>query len=287
MHVVRAVLGHAQPPVVGEEEVHLGRGLGLGGVLEDDPHPIDDEFLAGLGDLLGGGQQAGRGGRNGLAEAGVDMGPGPGREQRAELIGSPPGHGRPGHHVLEHRFAQEVFGGDDAHLTVGDRLGRGDAEHAAEMVGVAVGVDHRPHRSLSQRGVGEVETRPGGGLGREWIDHDPAGVTLDETDVRDVVASGLPELGRHLEQAMGCIALGLTPQARVYRVGHLGGVAYEVVAGRVPGRWTTRTARQDRAVELSDQTTNRQFVVDGVERQLCGGTGEHRQRVLGRWLGLR
>ena len=46
VHVVRAVLRHAQPAAIGKEEVHLRRRLGLGRQLEHDPHAVDDELLA-------------------------------------------------------------------------------------------------------------------------------------------------------------------------------------------------------------------------------------------------
>jgi hypothetical protein len=78
VHGVTAVLGHAQPAVVGEEEVHLRRGLGAGRVLEHDAHAVDDHLGAGGGDLDGGRQDGDRAHRRGLAEAAVDVAVGAG-----------------------------------------------------------------------------------------------------------------------------------------------------------------------------------------------------------------
>ncbi len=78
VHRVGAVLGHAQQALVGEVEVHLGRGLGARGHLEHDPHAVDVQFGAGLGDVLGRGDERNRAQRGGLAQPGVDLTTGPG-----------------------------------------------------------------------------------------------------------------------------------------------------------------------------------------------------------------
>eukprot|EP01041_Mallomonas_annulata_P015738 gene15738-33232_t len=95
----------------------------------------------------------------------------------------------------------------------------GHAEHAAEVVGVRVRVDDRHDRALAEVGVGEVEARLRARLHRERIDHDPSRVTGDEGDVGDVVAACLPHARCDLEQAVDAVELGLTPKARVHRVG--------------------------------------------------------------------
>ena len=126
VHVVRAVLRHAQPtlarPVgllgtaLGEEEVHLGWGLGLGRELEDDPDAVDRLLLSGLGDVLSRRNQADLTHRCRLAEAAVDVLAGPGRQGHAELVVGAAAHRRPRDDVLEDGFVQEVLGGDDPDL---------------------------------------------------------------------------------------------------------------------------------------------------------------------------
>ena len=53
VHGAGAVLGHAQGPVFGEIEVHLGWCLGLRSELELHPDAVQHQFLAGFGDLDG------------------------------------------------------------------------------------------------------------------------------------------------------------------------------------------------------------------------------------------
>ena len=140
-------------------------------------------------------------------------------QQWSELVHRPSDRRVPRDHVLSEGLTYEVLRGDDSAPTgVGVGL-RGDAEHAAEVIGVRVGVDHGDDGSRTQVLVGEVEARPGAGFGCEWVDDDPAGLTGDEGDVRDVVPAGLPDAGCHLEQSMDAVELGLPPQAGVHRVG--------------------------------------------------------------------
>ena len=83
-----------------------------------------------------------------------------------------------------------------------DRLVGGHAEHAAEVVDVAVGVDHRGDGPFAERVVGELEAGRGRLRGGQRVDDDPAVVAGDEGDVGDVVAPGLPDAVGHLEQAV-------------------------------------------------------------------------------------
>lgn len=62
------------------------RRVGLRCQLKDDPDAVDDQFLAGMGDVLGRGDGTGSGKRYGLAEPAVDVGTRPGGEERTELV---------------------------------------------------------------------------------------------------------------------------------------------------------------------------------------------------------
>ena len=154
-----AVLRHAQPAAIGEEEVHLRRRLGLGRELEHDPHTVDDQLLARARDLLGRCDQVGRRDRDRLAEPAVDVRPRSGLEQHTELVHPAPVHGEPGDHVLGDRLAQEVLGRDHAAATGVDVGLRGHAEHAAEVIDVRVGVDHGDHGPLAEMLVGQRQAR--------------------------------------------------------------------------------------------------------------------------------
>ena len=234
VHGVRAVLGHAQPALVREVEVHLRRCFGLGCELEHDPDAVDHELLARVGDVLGGCDQAGEGQRRRLAQTAVDVAARAGRQQRPELVHRPTHHRIAGQQVLAHHLAHEVLGRDDPAPARVDVFLRGHAVHAAEVVEVRVRVDDGHDRPFAELGVGQGEAVAGAHRGGEWIDDDPAGLTLDEGDVRDVVVAGLPDAGRHLEQAVDAVQLRLSPQARVHSVGagHVG--RHEVAARHVP-----------------------------------------------------
>ena len=58
-----------------------------------------------------------------------------------------------------------------------------------------------------------------GVLAGEWVDHNPALLTLDECDVGNVVAANLPHALCNLEQAVVCIQCCMAPQMWVYGVG--------------------------------------------------------------------
>ena len=65
------------------------------------------------------------------------------REHGAVHVGGSPGHRRPGVDVLLHGVLGEVLGRDDRDLARVDVGLARHAEHAAEVVDVAVGVDDR------------------------------------------------------------------------------------------------------------------------------------------------
>src|SRR5690606_36227859 len=71
--VVGGVLGEAQGAPVGEEEVHLRRGLGAGGELEDDADAVDRLLLAGAGDVEGGRDQRYGAGRGDHAQTAAEL----------------------------------------------------------------------------------------------------------------------------------------------------------------------------------------------------------------------
>src|SRR6056297_684070 len=108
-----------------------------------------------------------------------------------------------------------------------------DALHPAEVVDVGVGVDHRPHRPVAAMLAVQRE-RGGCGLRADQrIDHDHAGVALDDGHDRQVEATELVDARAHLEQPVLDEQLPLPPQARVRRLGCFG-VAHELVGIEVP-----------------------------------------------------
>ena len=158
VQVVRAVLGHAQPSrLIREEEVHLRRRLGLGRQLEDDPHAVDHQLLAGLDDLLGRRDQPRRRDRNRLAESAVDVRPRSGLAAAHRTGTCRACSSRTRRSRSRQRFMQEVLRRDHPTAPAATRRAR-HPEHAAEVIGVRVGVDHRDHR----RGRRDVRSRAPG-----------------------------------------------------------------------------------------------------------------------------
>ncbi len=139
-----------------------------------------------------------------------------------------------GDDVLVDRLPQEVLRGDDPAVAAPHGFLIRHPEHTPEVIGVGVGVDHRRHWPFAEVGVGEGETVTSATLDGEGIDHDPPGRPLDERDVRDVVAPGLPDAGRHLEETVDVVEPGLAPQARMHRVGVEFGLVDEVITRHIP-----------------------------------------------------
>ena len=149
MQVVSGVLGHAQSPEAREIEMHFGGSLGPGCHLEFDLHTVDGVLFTGRSDVDGRDDDRYLTSGRGLAESAAHLVRGSAGQQGAVHVRRPPRHCRTGVDVFLHRMFDESFGcqhRDRAAVHV--RL-RGDAQHAAEMVDVAVGVYHRDHGALA------------------------------------------------------------------------------------------------------------------------------------------
>ena len=93
-------------------------------------------------------------------------------------------------------MVEEVLRGDDRHVGAGVH----HPEHAAEVVEVRMGVDHRGDRPVAA--VLAVQRQPGRGhLGRnQRIDDDDPGLALDQGHVRQVDSAQLVDAVGDLEQ---------------------------------------------------------------------------------------
>ena len=126
-----------------------------------------------------------------LADGLIDVTERAGRQQHAVLVEQPPVHGVAGVDVLRHGVIHEANRGDDLDLAAAHVGLVHHAAHAAEVIGVGVRVDHRDHGALAELLVDELERRRGGLLRGQRIEHDPAGVALDEADVGQIEAAHL------------------------------------------------------------------------------------------------
>ena len=209
--------------------------------LELQAHAIDDQFLAGPGDVNRGRDQGLGPGADRLADSGGDLAARTFGQQGPELIGRPTGHGRTGDDVLADRMVHKAGRRDDVDPP-GVNIGLGDdAAHAAKVIGVAVGVDHRHHRPRAQLGVGQLQRRLGDLHRGQGVDDDPASLAGDEGDVGDVKTAHLPDPVHDLVEAVPGQQLGLAPEAGV-GAGR-GGGPEEVIGRQVPDHMAIR--RQD------------------------------------------
>ena len=172
-----------------------------------------------LFDQVGRRYQRDRAERDALAESGIDLPPFAPRQHRAELEQRAPEHRVARDHVFTHGRRHETCRRPDRHLACRHLIGADDAAHAAEVIDVAVRIDDRDHRLV--RPVLQVQFHCRlGDLGRdERVDHDKAGVALDDRHVRYVEAAELVHAIRHAVQAVGHVDAGVAPQPRMDAVG--------------------------------------------------------------------
>ena len=154
----------------------------------------------------------------GLAEPAADLALGSAFQQAAVHVGGPPRHRRTGIDVLLHGMRGETFRRQHRDRAGVDVRLRGHAQHAAEMVDVAVGVDHRDDGAVAAA-VGSVQVQRRGGYlgGDQRVDDDDAGVALDEADVGEVESAHLIDARHHFVQALFGGQRRLPPQAGVHR----------------------------------------------------------------------
>ncbi|MCY1438822.1 hypothetical protein D9M71_550360 [compost metagenome] len=173
---------------------------------------------------------------------------------------------------------------EDLHLASLDVGLVDDAARPAEVVDMAVAVDHRDDRLLRSVLEIQVEGGAGGFRGGQGIDEHQAGVAFDDGHVRRVEAAHLVELRHDLEQAGDVVQLGLAPQAGVDRVGGVL-VVEELVRAHVPHHLALGVL--DLPAERRDQPAFGGLELLAVgERQalqhfgvLCGGDGAGRFAV--------
>ena len=219
VHRVGRVLGHPHRLELREVRVHLGRRFGARRHLEHHLHAIDGDLGARLLDFVAGHDQRHGARGRGLPEAAVHAAACIAGQQGAVHVDGTPPHDVAGDHVLAHRVLGEVLGRDDLDLAGLDIGLIDDATHAAVVIDMGVAVDDGKHWPLAELRGHEV-VRCLGRLSRDQrIEHDPAGVTLDEGDVREVEPAHLIDAVRHLEQAVLHVELRVAPQARVHRIG--------------------------------------------------------------------
>ncbi|CAB5032821.1 unannotated protein [freshwater metagenome] len=138
-------LNDAEGASLWQEEVQFGRGLGLRDHLEFKEDAVDRRLLAGIRDLVGHVDQRRSAGRNSLADCHIDLPTRPALKVRAVHVGGAAHHHRAGDHILTDGCIGEPLRRPDRHLFA---FGQ-DAADAAEVINVAVRVQHRADLSLA------------------------------------------------------------------------------------------------------------------------------------------
>ncbi len=202
VQVVGGILGHAQRAELREVEVHFGRRLGARRHLELDLDPVDGVGFTGARNVDGRHDQRHLALRRHLAQAATDMSFRAARQQGAVHVGGATRHRGPGIDVLLHDVLGEPFRCQHRHLAGVDVGLRGHAQHAAEMVDVAMGVDHRDDGPLAPVGAVQLQRRGRHLGGDQRVDHDQPGVALDEADVGEVQAADLIDARHHFVEAL-------------------------------------------------------------------------------------
>ena len=182
------------------------------------------------------------------------------------------GHGGAGVDVLGHGVGQEPLGGEDGDVAAVDRLLVDDTLDPAEVVDVAVGVDDGSDGPIATVFPVEGEGRRRRLHGDERVDHDHAGVALDDGHVREVETPHLVDALGHLEQALDAVQPGLAPQARVCGRGTV--LLEEPVAVVVPDH-PARLVVDDPWLQCGDEAPSGVFEVLGVVERKVGVDVSH------------
>ena len=195
-----------------EPGVHLRRRLGERRVHKLHLHAVDRQHLDVILDDAGGRDQTEPAVGHVHVQALAGMAEGAGGQEHAILVHQPPGHGVAGVDVLRDGELHEVARRDDLDLAVPHVRFVHDAAHAAPVIRVGVGVDHRHDGSLAQVFVDQL-LRGGRGFRRsQRVEHDPAGLALDERDIGQIEAAHLIKARYDFVQAVTHVQLGHTLQ---------------------------------------------------------------------------
>ena len=270
-----------------EPGIHLDRRLGVGRVLEHHLHAVERDLLDVLGDEAVRRDQSHGATGDVLADRLIHMTERVALQQRGVLHLTATRHDVAGEHVLGNRMFHESFGRDQ-HDLAADHVGLiHDASHARPVVHVCMRIDDAHDRTLAELFVDQFERRPRRLLRGQRVEHDPAGVALDEADVREIEAAHLVDAARHhLVQPVTHVEHRLPLQRGMNAREILAG-QQPLVALHVPGH-VPRIGLDLLVRGCSDEATCRFVEVPlVVERQLGLQAVAQFERERRRWLALR
>jgi hypothetical protein len=271
---VVGVLRACQRTELRDPDVHLLGRLGVGRVEELEAQPGDVADRAGFGDAVGRRQVR-------HAWPGSRLDPDAAAHQAlrsvvqetAERVGGPACHRVAGDDVLADGVLVEARSrarGDDRHLARADVGLVDDALHAAVVVDVGVGVDHRGDRLVAHVLADQRHALLCGLDACHAVDHHQALGRLDDGQVRDVVVADLENAIGDLEQPADLDHLRLAVEARLDRVrsGRVRIVVDPVEVALVEDGVLVVAA--DRLLEVGDPAPGRVLEVGDVVHRVLG-----------------
>ncbi|MNQ76954.1 hypothetical protein D3C85_918060 [compost metagenome] len=267
VHRSHGVFGNTERLHLRQVQVHLRGGLGSGGELEHDLHAGDVVGFLGLGDQVGRRNQAdGAAQRDAFANPRVHLPTLATGHCTTALEHAAAKHGGARQDVLLDGVFHETVRGVDTNLPGLDVCLVDHAAHTAEMIDVAVAVNHRDHGFARTVAVVQLKTCFRGLGDVKRVDDDQAIVTFDDGHVGQVDAAYLVDLVGDLEQAGIGIELRQAPQAGVHGVRGLL-LLEEIVLMRIPHRIAIGIL--DLALEGGDQPAASVLIVGTIlKRQL-------------------
>ena len=271
-----AVFRHPERIELREPGIHLGGSLGAGRHLELHLNAVDGELRAGFLDLIGGCEVSHRAGGLTHADALRHLAGDAGRQQHAVLIIGAAAHGLARVDVLGNGMLRKALGHDDRGLAAGNLLldGQGGISHilrrdhatdAAEVIRVGMGNDDRLDGIAAEVLLDQLHRRLSRLRAHGAIEHDPAGVALDDRQVRHVIAAHLIDARAYLEQAVGVVVAGVLPQAGVDGVGSLLVIIQEAVRRLAPDH-VALSVRQLQHLRRVDQPAHGVVVLAGISK---------------------
>ena len=254
--------------------MHLRGRLGARCHLELDLDAVDGVRLARRANVERRHDQRDLADRRVLPQPAADLSLRAARQHGAVHVGGAAGHGRPGVDVLLHRMLGEPLGGEHHDLARVDVGLVGHAEHAAEVVGMAVGVDDGDDGTVAAVGAVHPQCGRRGLGGDQRVDDDDAGVALDEADVGQIQTAHLVDALDHLVETLLGRERGLPPQAGVHRRRRVPGEeVVDVVVPHHPTVGGLDDARLQRGDETPVGVLEVARVVEGKTRQMVGVGG--------------
>ena len=120
-------------------------------------------------------------------------------------------HDRSGNDIFFNYFLQEAFRSNDSNISCINFLLRCNPKNASKVVKVTVCIDDCMYWSFTQYIICKGEACCSRGTRCKWVNDKPPVRGFYKSDIRYVIASGLPDSFSNFEEAMNGVELSLSP----------------------------------------------------------------------------